>query len=243
LLDANTSEVPTIVDDMGSYRRWINPLLHEAYGKAEADKDARKQLHASLAPLPVDGTQVTYLQDRLLDAEPHEVPVLRDALAPHKTGLQEKLWAVVESPEKGKESQRLRAAAALAKHDPVGEKCATFQEAVGNDLVAVPALQVSLWMEALCPVRTKLLPQLSAVYGDAGRRETERSLATDILADFAADNPQVLGGLLMDADDKQFAAIFPKLKHRSEQGSPLLTGEINMKLPSDLPSSDEKREK
>src|SRR5262249_37441855 len=33
LLDANTNEVPTIVEDMGSYRRWINPLLHEAYGK------------------------------------------------------------------------------------------------------------------------------------------------------------------------------------------------------------------
>ena len=59
LLDANTNEVPSIVQDMGSYRRWINPLLHEDYGKAEADKDARKQLHASLALLPVDGTQVT----------------------------------------------------------------------------------------------------------------------------------------------------------------------------------------
>ena len=58
LLDANTNEVPTIVQDMGSYRRWINPLLHEAYDKAEADKDARKQLHASLALLPVDATQV-----------------------------------------------------------------------------------------------------------------------------------------------------------------------------------------
>ena len=103
LLDANTNEVLTIVDDMGSYRRWINPLLHDAYGKAEADKDARKQLHASLALLPVDGTQVTYLLDRLLDAEPHEVPVIRDALAPHKDALLDKLWAVVEKPDKGKE--------------------------------------------------------------------------------------------------------------------------------------------
>ncbi len=92
-------------------------------------------------------------------------------------------------------------------------------------------------------MRTKLLPQLSAVYRDSGRRETERSLATDILADYAADNPQVLADLLMDADDKQFAVIYPKFKDRSEQGLPLLTGEINKKLPSDLPSSDEKREK
>jgi hypothetical protein len=121
LVDANTNEVPTIVEDMGSYRRWINPLLHDAYGKAEADKDARKQLHAGLALLPVDGTQVTYLYDRLLDAEPHEVPVIRDALAPHKDALLDKLWAVVEKPEKGKEPQRMRAAAALAKYVPQSE--------------------------------------------------------------------------------------------------------------------------
>ena len=68
LLDANTSDVPTIVQDMSSCRPWINPLLHEAYLKAESDKDAGKQLHASLALLPVDGTQVTYLTDRLLGA-------------------------------------------------------------------------------------------------------------------------------------------------------------------------------
>src|ERR1019366_8663484 len=76
LLDANTNEVPTIVADMGSYRRWINPLLHEAAAQAAASKDARKQLHVSLALLPVDATQVGYLYGRLLDAEPHEVPVL-----------------------------------------------------------------------------------------------------------------------------------------------------------------------
>ena len=155
----------------------------------------------------MDLTQVNYLYDRLLDAQPHEVPVIRDALAPHKDGLLNKLWAVVAAPDKGKESQRLRAAAAFAKYDPVNEKWATIQEAVGNDLVAVPVLHLSLWMEALRPVRTKLLPQLSAVYRDAGRRETERSLATDILADYADDNPQVLVDLLMDADDKQFAVI------------------------------------
>ena len=72
---------------------------------------------------------------------------------------------------------------------------------------------------------------------------TERSLATDILADYAADQPQVLADLLMDADEKQFAVIYPKFKEQGEQGLPVLTGEIDKKLPSDLPSSDEKREK
>ena len=117
-------------------------LLRDENDKAAAN--SREKLHASLALLPVDPGQVDYLYGRLLDAAPHEVPVIRDALAPHKDALLDKLWAVVETPEKGKESQRLRAAAALAKYDPESEKWATVQEAVGNDLVAVPALHLCL---------------------------------------------------------------------------------------------------
>ena len=46
------------------------------------------------------------------------------------------------------------------------------------------------------------------------------SLATGILADYAADQPRVLADLLMDADEKQFAVIYPKLKEHGEEGLP-----------------------
>src|SRR5262249_10915036 len=95
-LDPKTDAVPTIVREMAPYRRWLDPVLRDAYREAEAKRDRGKRLHTSLALLPVDATQVEYLYGQLLDAEPHEVPVLRDALAPHKDGLLEKLWAVVE---------------------------------------------------------------------------------------------------------------------------------------------------
>ena len=68
-------------------------------------------------------------------------------------------------------------------------------------------------------------------------------MATDILADYAADRPQSLADLLMDADDNQFAVIYPKFKEQGERGLPVLTGEIDKKLPPELPSSDEQREK
>jgi serine/threonine protein kinase/formylglycine-generating enzyme required for sulfatase activity len=243
LLDANTSEVPAIVQDMAPYRRWLDRLLHDAYAQAEKDNNRTKQLHASLALLPVDATQVEYLYGRLLDADPKQVPVIRDALAAHKEELLDRLWAVVEKPDKRQEAQRLRAAAALAKYDPDGEKWAKVQEAVANDLVAVPAVHLATWLESLRPVREKLLTPLAGVYRDGKRRETERSLATDILADYAADNPQLLADLLMDAEAKQFAVLYPKLQQRGEAGVPILTAEIDRKLPADLPSSDERREK
>src|SRR5437868_5896687 len=116
LLNAKTSEVPIIVEDMVPYRRWLNPLLRDANHEAEVKQDAPKQLHTSLALLPVDPKQVTYLYSRLLDAEPNDVAVIRDALAQSGNELVEQLWNAVELP-RGKESQRLRAAAALASYD------------------------------------------------------------------------------------------------------------------------------
>jgi serine/threonine protein kinase/formylglycine-generating enzyme required for sulfatase activity len=243
LLDANTNEVPTIVKDIAGYRRWLDPLLHDARNQAAQDKDRRKLLHTSLALLPVDASQVDYLYSRLIDAEPGEVPVIRDALAGHKDRIVDPLWAVVEAPQKDKESQRLRAAAALAKYDPESAKWAKVHEAVGNDLVAVPTVYLAIWMNALRPVSNKLLPHLLAVYRDTARRDVERSLATDLLADYAADQPQLLADLLMDADEKQFTVIYPKFREQSEQGLPLLTDEINKTLSVDLPSSDESRER
>ena len=49
---------PRIVENMKPYRHWIDPLLRDAYQEAEANQDARKQLHASIALLPVDAGQV-----------------------------------------------------------------------------------------------------------------------------------------------------------------------------------------
>ena len=120
--------MPAIVGEMAEYRKWTDPLLREEYDKAAAN--SRQKLHASLALLPVDATQVDYLYGRLLDADPHEVPVIRDALAPHKDELLDKLWAVVETPRRGKEPQRLRAAAALAKYDPESQRWDKSSESV-----------------------------------------------------------------------------------------------------------------
>src|SRR5262249_23614172 len=83
---------------------------------------------------------------------------------------------------------------------------------------------------------------LSEVYRSKGRPDSERSFATNILADYAADKPQVLADLLMDAEDKQFAVFYPMIKAQGEEGVPLLTSEIAKKLPPDLPSSDKQRE-
>jgi serine/threonine protein kinase/formylglycine-generating enzyme required for sulfatase activity len=244
LLDATINEVPTIVKDMAPYRRWLDLLLFDTYAQAEKDNDRRKQLHTSLALLPVDAAQVKYLNGRLLDAEPAEVAVIRDFLVPHKDQLVNELWSVVESPDKGKEAQRLRAAAALAAYDPASAKWAKCSALVVHDLVRENPVYLLYWSEAYRPVKDSLLQPLVDIFRDQRpERAAERSLAASLLADYAVDQLQLLADLLLDAGEKQFAVVYPKFKEQGEQGLAVLTGEIDKKLPSDLPSSDEKREK
>jgi eukaryotic-like serine/threonine-protein kinase len=150
----------------------------------------------------------------------------------------------VESPEKGKQTQRLRAAAALAKYDPESDKWAKSGAPVVHDLVRENPVYVLYWSEAFRPVKALFLAPLKEVFRDQRPEQTaERSLATNLLADYAADNAQTLADLLMDAGEKQFVVIYPKLKEQGEKALTLLTGEIDKKLPADLPSSDEEREK
>jgi serine/threonine protein kinase/formylglycine-generating enzyme required for sulfatase activity len=241
LLDADTNEVPTIVQDMAPYHRWLVPLLQDARTQAAKDNDRRKQLHASVALLPVDASQTTYLYGRLLDAEPGEVSLIQNSLAPHKEELLERLWDVAQTPEKGKESQRLRAAAALAKYDPDSPRWAKVQEAVASDMVGVPAVYSSTWMDALRPVGTKLLQPLSALFRDRKRREMERSLATIFLVEYAVDRPEGLADLLMDGDEKQFAMLYPKIVAWGERGLQPLQRELSTKLPDDAKEEAKER--
>ena len=44
LLVSTTANVPEIIKDMGPYRRWLDPLLYEAYAQAQNDNHSRKQL-------------------------------------------------------------------------------------------------------------------------------------------------------------------------------------------------------
>jgi eukaryotic-like serine/threonine-protein kinase len=227
LLVANTNEVPGIVQDMAPYRRWVDPLLRDASLQAQKDGDRRKQLNVSLALLSVDPGQVEYLFGRLLNAEPQEVPVITGTLAPHKEQLIEKLWKVVEQPPAGRESQRLRAAAALAKYDPNSQHWSEFNGLVAGDLVAVNAVFLVLWRDGFRPVKAQLLEPLSAIFrGRSPEQAAERNLATTLLADFTAGQPRLFADLLMDADEKQFALLFPKLQDHGAQGLAVLQGEM-----------------
>jgi serine/threonine protein kinase/formylglycine-generating enzyme required for sulfatase activity len=226
LLSAATAATPGIVAELANDRQYADPLLREELEKAK--ENSRQQLHAALGLLPVDDTQADYLCGRLLDAAAAEVVVLRDQLRPHREALLQRLWAAAEQPPPGREAQRLRAAAALADYDPVNPHWEGVAEAVAGQLVAENAVYLAHWIDAFRPVRDRLIPPVAAVFRNSQpEHAVERTLATIVLADYAADKAEVLADLLMDAGEKSFAALFPKLQARGESGAMLLLAELD----------------
>jgi serine/threonine protein kinase/formylglycine-generating enzyme required for sulfatase activity len=222
---AETADVPRLVEEIGPYRRWAEPLLRQA--GAAAPDDSKEHLHAALALLPADGGQADYLAGRLLRASrPEEVLVVREALHGHRHDLAERYWAVLRD-RRADQGRRLRAACALAAYDPDGGPWADVSPDVANALVRERNLLfVPNWADALRPVRGRLIPALAAVFRDANRPGAERGLATSLLADYAADRPDVLADLLADAGAPAYALLFPRLERHRERAVGLLSAEL-----------------
>ncbi len=239
VLKASISQVPGIVDSMRDYRRWVDPALKKALAKSS--EDAPKKLHASLALLPVDASQAEYLYDRLLNADPTELPVIWKLMLEYHQAPVDRLWKVMNDP-KIDPDQRFRAACALANVEAGVEtqQWDGVASLVADQLLASILKNPSNYpplIETLRPVRGRLLAPLSRTFRD-GNLESERSLATSILSDYAADRSEVLADLLMDATPPQFGTLFPKVQAVATQAVTALETELVRKLISEAKEED-----
>ena len=130
-----------------------------------------EKLHASLALLPVDSSQLPFLERHLLNSTPPtELPVIRDALKPHEASLIPKLWSTLDSAKPGDVSL-LRAASALADYDGTSPRWEAVGGKVAEALVTVNPVYLGAWLDALLPVRVKLTTPLVTIFRDKNRPE------------------------------------------------------------------------
>jgi formylglycine-generating enzyme required for sulfatase activity len=224
---SDIAQVPGIVRSMEEYRRWVDPALNKLV--EQSSESTPERLHASLALLPVDVGQVEYLCNRLLNATPTELPVIRNFLKPHQASLTPKLWSALDSAKPGDVSL-LPAASALADYDATSSRWESVGDKVAQALVSVNPVYLGGWLDALRPVREKLNTSLAAIFRDRQHLESERSLATDILKEYASEDPNLIADLLMDSDSKAYAAFFPIAQRHAAKTLPLFEAEINKKV-------------
>jgi serine/threonine protein kinase/formylglycine-generating enzyme required for sulfatase activity len=201
LVEANVTDVPGIVEKMAPYRHWVDPLLDESIAQAKKEDEPRKQLHASLALLPVDSGQVEYLYGRLLHAEPQELIVIRAALSDHRQDLTERLWMLLENPQ-NEQDQRLRAACALAAFAPDDPRWEKASEDVALALVIQKPFVIAQWTDALNGAGKWLRPPLASFLVDEKRSVSERGLVTTVFGAYAADLPDACAVLEKQLDEK-----------------------------------------
>ena len=233
LKTASTAEVPDIVKNLSGYHRWAGRPLSDLLSSTE--EQSSPHLHASLALLPVDPGQVEYLYNRMLNANPTDLPVIREALSGHQRTLIEWLWGVLENTQADRD-QRFRAAWALAGYvaDETEQRWVAASRFITDRLLASVIENPSSYtplMKTLRPIRKQLLASLATTFRDP-QRKTERYFATNILADYASDQPNLLADLLMDADPKAYADFFPIAQGQAAKTLPLFQAEIARKLTS-----------
>ncbi len=198
LRTASTTDVPVLVRQLDAYRRWANPRLKTLV--QNADFSSREKLHGSLALLPVDASQVDYLYSRLIEADPGDLPVLRDALKIHRATLTPRLWTVLESANPG-DLSLLLAASALADYDAASPRWESLGGKVMQALIRVNPVFLGPWLDALRPARTPITTSVAAIFRNAAN-------------------------LLMDADPKAYSACLAVAQYHEEVTVPHFQAEI-----------------
>jgi serine/threonine protein kinase len=201
LLESTTVDLPGIVKEMVPYRRWLNRLLQEAFAQAQENKDARKQLHASLGLSPVDSGQMEFLYERLLKSGPQEVVVIREALSDHQHELAERLWTLLENP-KDDQDQRFRAACALAGFATDDSRWKRAGPDVAAMLVIQRPFELAQWTDALKGAKKWLLQPFADFLVDEKRSFSERGLVASLYGTYATDLPDAYSRLEKQLEEK-----------------------------------------
>ena len=227
LVTADINNVPAIVEEVVRYREWTEEPLRIAY--LQSAEKSPERLRSALALLEIDGTQVDYLCNQMLTAEPADVPIVISALEPHRHLIEDRLWEALSSEEAGNDV-RLSAASTLAVYAPLDKRWEQVGADVTELLVQVPLVFVGNWQEALRGVANHLLSPLEKVFHNADRGIVERKVAATILAAYVAEDLPRAVHLLCLADEFQFDVLFPLIEAQPTAAAKLLDSVLNEQL-------------
>ncbi|MBI3837012.1 MAG: SUMF1/EgtB/PvdO family nonheme iron enzyme [Planctomycetia bacterium] len=242
LLKAAPESLTPILNNMKPQYDDIAPELRRLMTRRDLSDHDR--LRVSLALLPGDPRQVSYLRDRMLSIGLAELLAVREALVPYQDLLREDLWSVLNSSQAKPES-RFSAALILAHGEADESQRAESWQAHSPFLAARLLDSVSTdpssyepLVAALRPVRRALWPTLVTTFRDRRQPQSVRAFATNILVSYAADQPVELARLLVEADPWQFLVIRPRLTKSMADAIDLLILQLDEAPPAHASDSE-----
>jgi serine/threonine protein kinase len=243
LVSAEPSQVPDVVKRLDANpevaARFLLPLIS---GKAETPDAKRAQLHARLAMVSRDPSQVEPLVVQLLAGKVLYVLPIRQLLRPAGARLTERFRGLLRDGKADPE-RRFRAALALADYVPASEAASWTDgdmKFVAGELVSANADYQPLYREALRPIHTRLLDDLERSFADAHRTLAERMGAANAPADYAEKDIARLARLLAIATKEQFTVLYPIVAAGRTSATIEDLGKIAATLPPDALGSVER---
>jgi formylglycine-generating enzyme required for sulfatase activity len=230
LRHAGPQAVPGILQSLEPLRQEVLPRLRQLWGQQELPVGQR--LRVGLALLPADpGAVLGRLKGWMLQAEaPAEMLLMRDQLRPYGAELKDGLWQKVDDP-RTPAGERFRALVALAAFAPDSRRWEKAADLLPGPLLSAAPGHREAWAGGLYPLRRRLLGPLARVFRGESLPERRQEVAP-ILAEYAADRPATLVDLLADADPRQYAVLFPRVKAQRKRSLPLLTRELDRTAPA-----------
>jgi serine/threonine protein kinase/formylglycine-generating enzyme required for sulfatase activity len=212
LVRAEPSQVLDVVKQLDANPDVAAPFLSPLVsGKAETPDEKRAQLHARLASVSRDPSQVEPLVEELLAGKVAYVLPIRQLLRPAAARLTERFRGLLRD-DKADPQRRFRAALGLADYIPASQ-AAWWTEAdlqfVAGQLVSSNAEFQPLLREALRPIRSRLLGDLERLFADAQATDARRLSAANALRDYAEKDVARLARLLAVATPEQFDVLYP----------------------------------
>jgi formylglycine-generating enzyme required for sulfatase activity/tRNA A-37 threonylcarbamoyl transferase component Bud32 len=208
-----------LIEEMEKDWPFYEPLVRDALQDPQLDSTQRRNLR--LAMVHCDPRQVEPLMQHLLHCRPDEVMVIRRRLTPYAHHLHSQLWKILESASENS-SRQLRAAAALADYDPDSPRWKSVASSVAATLLQQNPLDLTAWLDLLRPARRELIAPLIDLF-HAKEIEVRPRLAAVVLADYAADLPDILTELILSASTEQFPLVWESFReHVGKQATPAL---------------------
>jgi hypothetical protein len=192
------------MSQMQPFRRWIDPLLQTGIVEASANRNARTRLNYSLALLPQDPNQLTWLKEYVLSAAPEDVMAIRQVFLLRQERAEivnalrqhlETFNAATAGDTNGAPSQvpsGLAAASIMAQLDQSVLNSTRLGDALVAELIAAEPAERSRWVDLLRPANTLLIAAAERAAADANRSVEHRVLAEDLLNSFRRQSPRTL---------------------------------------------------
>ena len=114
--------------------------------------------------------------------------------------------------EQTSDDARLRLACLAAQISPDDPRWTAIAPTVTRSLVQQHPLDIGTLGDALRPARVALVPSMIALTRDAQLEPLARHAVVGIIARFAADQPDVLLDLAVDAEPNEFRLLLPALQ-------------------------------